>query len=199
MIAAIVEGRGDQLALPRLISRAFPQVPAFRCVSLDGKSNIVRLKNGFEQTVLRQRKLGFRSFLVLIDADKFFRPYSSLSEERDGMERRARWLEEEHSVTVAVCWAILSFESWLIGGLTEGRGVCGLRRSFGRVPADTETEPPDPKRWIERKLKRGEYSPRVQECLAAEMGIEKARQRNCSLDSFLTEFPHFVTVQRAKS
>ena len=199
MIAAIVEGRGDQLALPRLISQAFPKVPAFRCVSLNGKSNIVRLKNGFEETVLRQRKLGSRSFLVLMDADRFFPPYSSLEEERSGMEARARRLEEEKRLKVRVCWAVLAFESWLIGGLTEGRGICGLRQRFGRVPADTQAEPQDPKLWIDRKLKRGEYSPGVQECLAANIDVDQAKQRNRSLDTFLAEFPQFVTVQRAKS
>ena len=50
MITVLVEGPDDQLAVPKLT--VHEQIPV-RCINMGGKSNIVRLHRGFEDTVRR--------------------------------------------------------------------------------------------------------------------------------------------------
>jgi len=183
MIVVLVEGAGDKQALPILLQRAGIDV-RIRAVDMKGKSNIIRKEHGFEDTVRRQYALGGRSFVILMDGDVTFPPYESLEEERDDMPHRAEALEEELGTPVRVFWAVREMESWLIGGLRPGDRYCGLKR-IKQVPTNTEHSPPDPKRWLERHLRTGGYTPRTQRCLAKRIDIEQARVRNRSMRIFL--------------
>lgn len=185
MITVIVEGPGDKRALPVLAKREHGSI-AIDCINLNGKSNIVRRVRGFEDTVRRQYALGRDCFLVLVDGDVTSEPYTSLAEERIDLSRRAEVLQEELGVPVRVCWAVLEMESWLIGGIPRGSTYCGLRR-VGRVPSNTETEPQQPKQWLEDHMPRTDYSPAVQECLARNIDLQEAKRRNCSLRAFLEQ------------
>jgi len=186
MITVLVEGPGDKRALPILVQRDRGR-RSVRCINMRGKSNIVRRNRGFEDTIRRQYALGDRSFVVLMDGDVTFAPYSSVQEEQDDMPRRAEALERELGAPVRVCWSILEMESWLIGGIQPRSTYCGLGR-VGRISNNTETAPPDPKQWLESRL-QDSYSPRVQECLARHIDLLEARQRNHSMRVFLDNIP----------
>lgn len=180
MIFVLVEGADDQLAAPKLTERE--QLPV-RCISMGGKSNMVRRNRGFEDTVRRQYALGGRAFVVLMDGDVTYPPYESLDQERHDMARRATQLAAELSVSVQACWSVLELESWLIAGLQVRAAYCGLR-NVGRVPANTESTPQDPKRWLVDHL-QSDYQPRTAECLARSIELEQAKSRNQSLSVFL--------------
>lgn len=180
MITVLVEGPDDQLAVPKLTER---EQITIRCINMNGKSNIVRQHHGFEDTVRRQHLIGGRAFVVLIDGDVTYPPYASLDQERHDMARRARVLADELKVFIQVCWSVLELESWLIAGLPIHASYCGLR-NVGRVPANTESTPRDPKRWLVDHL-RGDYQPRTVECLARTITLEQAKARNQSLQLFL--------------
>jgi len=183
MIVVLVEGTGDKQALPILLQRAGKNVPV-RPIDMKGKSNIVRKERGFEDTVRRQHALGGQSFIILVDGDVTFPPYNSLEEERSDLPRRAKAIAQELGVPVRVFWAVREMESWLIGGIRPSDRYCGLKQ-VGQVPTNTEQSPSDPKRWLERRLRTGEYTPRTQRCLAERVDIEQARARNRSMHIFL--------------
>jgi hypothetical protein len=103
------------------------------------------------------------------------------------MPRRAESLAQELGVPVQVCWAVLEVESWLIGGIRPRADYCGLKR-VGSIPANTETEPQDPKRWLEDHL-RSDYAPATQECLARRVDLREAKERNQSMRTFLDSIP----------
>jgi len=151
---------------------------------MKGKSNIVRKARGFEDTVRRQHALGGQSFIILMDGDVTSAPYQSLEEERRDMQQRARSLTQGLQIPVQVRWAILEMESWLIGGIQPKSTYCGLRQ-VGQVPVNTETAPPDPKKWLEDHLVSREYKPRTQECLAGKIDVQEAKRRNHSMQIFL--------------
>lgn len=180
MITVIVEGPGDQRSLPVLVQRE--KRASLHCVNMGGKSNIVRMRQGFEGTIRRQHALGKRAFMVLVDGDVTFEPYKSIEEEQVGMRQRAETLEHELGVPVRVCWAVIEVESWLIGGIQPRAAFCGLER-VGQVPNNTETAPADPKAWLEDHLEDS-YTPRTQECLARNIDLEEATRRNQSLQTF---------------
>lgn len=183
MIVILVEGDGDKRAVPILASRDNGGLK-LRAVDMRGKSNIVRAHHGFEDTVRRQHALGGRAFLVLMDADVTFAPYHSLEEERSDMQARAATLARELGAPVDVCWSILTAESWLIGGLRPQATYCGLNGAQ-RAPMNTEAAPASPKAWLERHLEDHDYTPKTQECLARNMDLGQAKDRNQSLRAFL--------------
>ncbi len=180
MIYVLVEGLDDQMAVPRLAERESLQV---RCISMNGKSNIVRRKQGFEDTVRRQHAIGGRAFVVLMDGDVTYPPYQTLAEERQDMALRVESLAAELGIPIQVCWSVLELESWLIAGLERRATYCGLR-NVGRVPTNTESTPQDPKRWLADHL-HGDYRPRIAECLAGSIEMQQAKRRNQSLQLFL--------------
>jgi hypothetical protein len=181
MILFLVEGDGEKRSVPILVQRIVDDVH-IRCIGMYGKANIVRAQRGFEDTIRRKHALGDRSFVVLIDADVTYLPYLDLTEEHAGMVQRAQTLSAELDVHVEVCWAIKESESWLIGGLLPRVTYCGLR-NIGRIPNDTETNPPDPKRWLQDKL-NSDYNPERQACLSGHIDVEEAQRHNSSMRLF---------------
>jgi hypothetical protein len=188
-VILLVEGDGDRRALPLLLQRA--GIGPVRAIDMKGKSNIVRLQRGFEDTVRRQASTGERLFVLLVDDDTTYAPYSSLADEHRGLAVRAADLAAQLGVIVKVYWATVELESWLIGGMARGVTYCALTR-VPAIPANTETQPADPKQWLKGCL-RGGYEPRVTECLAGAVDLGAAQGRNRSLREFL----HEVTVLAA--
>lgn len=182
MITILVEGDGEKRSLPILIQRVLGKL-AIRCIDMRGKSNILRPRLGFEETIRRQCVLGQRIFIVLIDGDVTSAPYRSLSEERRDMKRRVQTLAKELKVTIEVCWAVRESESWLVGGIHRNAKYCGLRK-VGKVPNNTESAPSDPKQWLKKHMKGG-YRPPQQACLASKIDLNAAKKRNHSMRTFL--------------
>lgn len=190
-IVALVEGEGDKRALPILVQRQFRSQVHLRIIDMHGKSNIVRREKGFEDTVARQRALGNRTFIVLMDADTL-PPYRSFIHERIEMERRTKKLAARLSIRIEICWAMKEFESWLIGGIHRDAKYCGMSKRTGRIPIDTESAPHDPKRWLRSHLDR-DYEPRTQECLAHNIDLLEAKKRNASLEDFFMRVSTLLT------
>jgi hypothetical protein len=188
-VIVLVEGDGDRRALPRLLQRA--GIVPVQAIDMKGKSNIVRLQRGFEDTVRRQALAGERLFAVLVDDDTTYAPYSSLADEHRGLTARAAGLAAHLGVTVKVYWATVEFESWLIGGMVRGATYCALTR-VPAIPANTEAHPLDPKQWLKGCL-RGSYEPRVAECLAGAIDLAAAQRRNRSLQEFLHDMAEYAT------
>ena len=187
MITVLVEGPGDKGALPVLVRRDRGR-RSVRCINMQGKSNMVRRNHGFEDTIRRQHALGDQSFVVLMDGDVTFAPYGSVEEEQGDMPCRAEALECELGVRVRVYWSILEIESWLIGGIPPRSAYCDLHR-VGQPPANTETQPQDPKAWLGSHLKNSDYRPQTQECLARHIDLSEARRRNNSMRVFFDNIP----------
>ncbi len=184
MITVIVEGPGEQAVIPILARRSLAEPVRIKCVSASGKANIIRRVRGFEDTIRRLHALGEQRFIVLMDGDTTFEPYQSLAQEYLDMPRRAAIIASELGVRVVACWARIETESWLIAGLTPGSTHCTLRR-LPSIPANTEHTPPDPKKWLKIQLS-GDYTARIQQCLAESVDVELARQRNASFTTFCT-------------
>ena len=178
----LVEGEGDKRALHHLLRR-HGVTTRVDPIPMNGKSNIVRFPRGFEETVRRQAATGGRVFVILVDRDVTCAPYESLAAEEWGLRMRAQALSDELGITVVVYWAKVEFESWLIGGISAGSTYCGMQR-VPAVPANTETQPQDPKAWLKRCLRDG-YEPRIAECLAQRIDLAAACQHNRSLRTFL--------------
>jgi hypothetical protein len=185
MIKALVEGHGDEISLPILLKRAKGGRVKVQCIDMNGKSNIVRLHDGFEKTILRQKELGFTGFWLLLDGDVFYPPYKSLKEEKEGIRNRSKHLETQLRLEIKVFWAIRAYESWLIGGLRRGDRFCGLSKTIRGISGDTQASPIDPKKWIREHRFDGDYDPAVQACLTRRVNLGLASGRNQSLRSFL--------------
>ena len=181
MSVVLAEGDTEKNILPILGRRAHGEL-FIKCIDLKGKSNIVRLRDGFEDTVRRQVALGERSFVVLLDGDVTSAPYTTIEEEQREMARRAVVLAQELHIALQVCWAVIETESWLIGGIRPGASYCGLR-GVGQTPANTETIPQDPKRWLKEHLKGG-YDPQAQRCIANHINLAEAQAHNRSMQTF---------------
>jgi hypothetical protein len=181
MIIILVEGDCEKNVLPIIAKREAK--PPIKCIDMKGKSNIIRVKDGFEETVRRQNALGASQFVVLVDGDVTFAPYRSLEEEREDMKRRSRTLSKDLKVKISICWAVLQTESWIVGGMVDGSTYCGLKSPI-KAPSNTENSPPNPKQWIRSRLSV-DYGPQSQRCLAQKIDIKQGIARNSSLKLFL--------------
>jgi len=188
MTMVIVEGDGDEFSVPILLGKTLGKATEISCMDMNGKGHIVRERKGFEDVVVRQNALGAKKFRILLDFDVVFPPYKNLQEEIDGMTKRAKELQKQYSIDVTVCWAVRSFESWLIGGLTKGSAYCGLERINKPVSGDTEAAPEYPKQWLKDRLTDSRYNTEVQECLTKNVNWTQARKRNKSLQKFIASF-----------
>jgi len=185
MIKALVEGQGDVLSLPILVRKSKQAAVKIDCLDMLGKSNIVRMNDGFEKTMIRQIELGYKRFYILLDADVFFAPYENYTDEVAGMTTRVNEFKTSRGVEVTLFWAIKAYESWLIGGLKKGDHFCGLHKTIRGIPGDTQTAPADPKKWIRDHRSDNRYNPDVQVCLTRHINLGLAQRRNDSLRTFL--------------
>jgi hypothetical protein len=180
----LVEGIGDKISLPHLFAKA-GKTSAISLIELGGKTNIVRQNDGWEKTIARQIELGQSDFFILLDADVYFFPYSTYTEELNGMKDRvAYFLSKRKNIKIRLFWATKNYESWLIGGLRKGDRFCELT-SFKAIPGDTQAHPENTKEWLKAHISDGRYGPDVQRCLTKHIDLGLARQRNNSLKVFL--------------
>jgi hypothetical protein len=206
MLTIIVEGTGEEYALPVLIDQGhrehlLPDLPDIQYLVANGKPYILQygpnVSHGMEGFIYRYiHATGCQKFIVLLDADRTCPPYlrnddRDLTLEYREMPLRARQISERYGVEVVVCWAKLELESWLIGGLRKGAVVCD--ESLGQftirfaIPEDTSIRPLDPKSWLLKqfsKRKETDYTPSVVECLALHVNIQDAYRHNSTLREF---------------
>ncbi len=214
MLALIVEGRGEEFALPVLIERAqraglLSDLPDIEYISMNGKPYLLQYDSdiplGLEKVVSRNRTM-YDAFVVLLDSDRTFPPYlrtddHDLTLEYQEMPLRAQRISEMYDVDVVVCWAKWELESWLIGGLRRGSIECD--NSLGQftirftIPEDTSMRPRDAKKWLLNQFSRRSeehYIPSVVECLALHVSIEEAQRRNPTLQVFFETLTRMVSL-----
>ncbi len=175
-LVLLVEGQGDVEAAPVLLKRLLGEYHAFDIVFPDPApfrvgeyGRISRNDFGewrrFLEAAAKRRDLG--GCLLLLDGD------SPLKVEGQAFcaARAARRLAEEARkvgagavFSVAIVFACMEFESWLIAGAQSLAGKSfldgrkGLPDMTEQIPADPETAPRDAKGWFRARIKSG-YSP----------------------------------------
>jgi len=188
-LVLMVEGYGDREAAPVLVTRLLKELhtskPAFDAVVLDkepfriGNYSNIRSSEGksgnpnfdkwrrYLQAAAKRKNLG--GCLLLLDGDC----ENTLPDQKFCAADAAKLLTAEAQkvgagklFSVAVVFACMEFESWLISGieslkgksLPDGRkGIPSDLPNNVSVPSDPEKAPRDAKRWLNKVIKG--YSP----------------------------------------
>lgn len=180
-IVAVVEGIGDERALPSLIRRILHE----RLLRYDigtGKSQVAKGKNNlvgkFEKFVEYAMDENPAAILVLVDADE-----DCPVELASSLARRAAALNVQ--VPIAVVCAKSEYETWFICSLSDSEGN-GIRRNLGLPPSvvcpENAESIRDAKGWLTGHMPRNRrYSPRIdQDDLTHHIAIETVREKSRS-------------------
>jgi hypothetical protein len=175
-LVLLVEGYGDVEAAPVLLKRLLGEYGAFDAVFPDphpmrvGEYSKIS-KNAFGewrrylQAAAKRKDVG--GCLLVLDGDS----PSKRGEQPFCAMRAARQLADEagkvgggRQFSVAIVFACMEFESWLIAG---AESLAGKRFEDGRIefpetisgiPGDPESAPRDAKGWFRRLMKKAGYS-----------------------------------------
>jgi hypothetical protein len=195
-LVLFVEGQGDVQAAPILLNRLLSEYGAFDVVFSDpdpfrvGEYSRIS-KDGFAHwrrfLQAASRRASFGGCLLLLDGDSQAKvqglPFCAM--------RAARLLAAEAQVvgagrlfSVAVVFACMEFESWLIAGVNS---LLGRRFSDGRkelpeaiekIPPDPEAAPRDAKGWFGRIMETGYRPARDQTELTRLVDINLIRKQD---------------------
>jgi len=194
-LVLLVEGDGDVEAVPILLGRLLHEYRAFDVVFLDGHpfrvgefSKISKNHFGEWRRYLKAaaKRGDIGGCLLLLDGDSAMRvegqPFCAM--------RAARLLVEEarkegagHVFSLAIVFACMEFESWLIAGAQSLVGKQFANRSNEiqqlqePVPLDPEFAPRDAKGWFRRASKNGYKPARDQAELTRLVDLNLVRQR----------------------
>jgi len=175
-LVLLVEGQGDVEAVPLLLKRLLGEQQAFDVVTPDphpfrvGEFSKISRQDFREwrrylKAAAKRRNLG--GCLLLLDGDS----RAAVDGEPFCAMRAARRLAESARdagggslFSVAIVFACMEFESWLIAGaeslsgksFADGRQE--LPEDLGPIPPDPECAPRDAKRWFQGRLATG-YKP----------------------------------------
>lgn len=170
-LVLLVEGQGDVEAAPVLVKRLLAEHDAFDVVLLDpypfrvgeyskiSKNDFGEWRRLLQDAALR-KNVG--ACLLLLDGDS--------PRKVDGQPfcaaRAARRLAEEARkvgggslFSVAIVFACMEFESWLIAGVESLKGKAfsdgraGIPNTVQEIPRDPERVPRDAKGWLGRAMK----------------------------------------------
>ncbi|WP_085317092.1 DUF4276 family protein [Derxia lacustris] len=194
-IAAIVEGQGEEAALPvllrnlakRLLPDGYVEVPRPARVHRD---RFIRSDDDFrKQLLLAAAKAGADGWiLVLLDADDDC-PVTL------GAELKQRAEVVVPGARISVVLARREFESWFIASAAALAGVRGLSLKPGDHDAPADDGPRNAKKWIADRLPPGVGYGEVadQPAFTAAIDIELAERRSRSFrklcDEFRRQFP----------
>ena len=180
-IIAIVEGRGDERALPALIRRILHE----RLLRYDigtGKSQVAKGKDNlvgkFEKFVEYAMDDNPSAILVLVDADE-----DCPVELASSLARRAAALNAP--VPIAIVCSKSEYETWFICSLSDSEGD-GIRRNLGLRPSvvcpENAESIRDAKGWLTDRMPRNRrYSPRTdQDDLTHHIAIELVHEKSRS-------------------
>jgi hypothetical protein len=199
-IACIVEGDGEEEALPVLLRRIIEQFDPALAWTIRLHPPIRRPRDQLKrQEILvrvidlaARRLTGPGAVLVLIDADDACP--ASLGPTMLSWARAAR-----SDTLISVVLASIEYEAWFLASAESLRGHRGL--------PDNLIPPPDPeaisgaKEWLSRHLPRGQsYSPTEhQASFSAMVDLDLARQRAPSFDKLCRDVRRLVDAMRADS
>ena len=180
-IVAIVEGPGDERALPSLIRRILHE-RLFRYGIGTGKSKVANGKENlvgkFEKFVEYAMDDNPSAILVLVDADE-----DCPVELASSLARRAAALNAP--VPIAVVCAKSEYETWFICSLSDSEGH-GIRRRLemqsGAVCPEDPESIRDAKGWLTNHIPRnlGYNPPTDQDDLTHHIAIELVREKSRS-------------------
>ena len=195
-IACIVEGDGEEQALPILVSRivraAYPEfyVRPFIASNFRGRDKF-QDRALVQRTVdLAARRIGTGgAVLMLLDAD------DDCPVELG--QRLLEWAQEARSdVLTAVVVANREYEAWFLAAADSLRGHRGLTANL-RPPSDPESVR-GAKEWLVHNMPRGApYGPtRHQASFSAQMDLDLARQNSRSFRKLDKEVRRLVDAIR---
>jgi hypothetical protein len=172
----LVEGQGDVEAAPVLLKRLLDEYRAFEIVCPDPNpfrvgeySKVSRSDFGEWRRLLRAaaKRPNLGGCLLVLDGDSRTKvdgkPFCAMRAARH-LADEARKVGAGTRFSVAIVFACMEFESWLIAG---AKSLAGKQFSDGRkpipdvpdqIPSDPESVPRDAKGWFRRIMKTG-YSP----------------------------------------
>lgn len=194
-LVLLVEGDGDVQAAPILLKRLLADYGAFDVVRLDphplrvGEYGKI-CRNGFSewhrflQVAAKRGDLG--GCLLMLDGDS----RATTAGQPFCAQVAARFLANEARkagggslFSVAIVFACMEFESWLIAGapMLAGKSFADGRKELPErieaVPADPESAPRDAKGWFRRIMKTGYKPTRDQAELTRLLDLPAVRQR----------------------
>ena len=180
-IIAIVEGRGDERALPALIRRILHE-RLFRYDIGTGKSQVAKGKENlvgkFEKFVEYAMDENPAAILVLVDADADC-PVELV---RD-LARRAEALNAP--VPIAIVCAKSEYETWFICSLSDSEGE-GIRRNLGLPPSVVCPENAESirnaKGWLSDRMPRNRAYREIpnQDTLTHHIALDLVREKSRS-------------------
>ena len=187
-IGCIVEGHGDEKAVPIVIRRIASDLDPSIVVDIPPplrvpKTKLVKTELGeLERSVeiMANKLRDKRAIVVLIDSDK-----DCPAELGPSLLERAK--KARSDLFIAVVLAKMEFEAWFIAAAESLRGHRGL-------PMNLES-PPDPeaigdaKGWLERRMEGGrKYSETIdQPALSAIFDFEQTQKKSDSFDKCYRE------------
>jgi hypothetical protein len=193
MLGLIVEGHGDDTAVPFLIRRILSELaPELKLALLRPyrvKRQQIEKEEEFNKAlefVARRTGSGGR-ILVLFDAD-------------DGLPcvlgpKLQGWaLKHRQDVKVEIAIAQRTYEAWFLASAVALRGKCGLPEDLVAPPSPDEV--PSPKGWVKERMKsKGKvYKETVdQPRLTSHMSVNEAR-RSKSFNKLLTKLGRLFDV-----
>ena len=197
-LVLLVEGQGDVDAAPILVGRLLKEYSAFDAVFLDShpplrvgefsklvKGDFGEWRRLLQAAVTTRKNVG--GCILLLDGDS---PHQVEKQPFCAMRAARRLAAEAQKVgagslfSVAIVFACMEFESWLIGGVqslvnqafSENRQ--GIRTLNKQVPNDPETAPRDAKGWLRSVMTTGYKPSRDQAELTRLVDLDAIRNRN---------------------
>jgi hypothetical protein len=201
-LVLMVEGDGDELAVPVLIKRLLTDQNAWDCVALDPKPMRVGkvpdlLARNEEKWVkylgAARKRANLGGVLLILDGDVRLPKNQDFCAVRVGQTftRIARQQGAGSVFSVAVVFALQEFESWLIAGVEvlagkplSPKGRPGVKKETVAPEGDLEQHPRDAKGWLRRCMHSG-YKPTVDQEPLTRLLVEQLDVvRNRGLRSF---------------
>jgi hypothetical protein len=192
-LACVVEGHGDEEAVPILIRRIAASIDPTLVVKIatvirTPRSRLVR-RGELEQAVERAaRKLAGGGVLVVLDSDDD-------CPARLGPELLRRARQERGHLPIAVVLAKREFEAWFLAAAESLRGIRTLGADLRPPPNPEEIR--DAKGWLTAHMARGQrYVPALhQAALAAQFDLDQARRAD-SFDKCYRDVARLITASK---
>jgi len=187
-LGCVVEGQGDEAALPLLLRRLHPDLVVPRPVRVP-RGKMTREDEITRAVQLAASKAGEQSkVLIVLDSDDDC-PVE-LAAQIGGWG--AKRLGDEARVSVVV--AVQEFEAWFLASAESLSGLRGLNDSL-RAPENPEAVS-DAKRWLTQNMTGSRaYKETVdQPALAAQFDLSQARERSPSFRKFCREIARLTST-----
>lgn len=196
-IIAIVEGAGEEHAVPSLIRRILwerlrrydIEIPRSKVKVANGKENLI---GKFEEFIEYAMEDGCAAILVLLDADE-----DCPVELASGLAARASALNAQ--VPIAIVCAKSEYETWFISSLSDSDGD-GIRRRLGLpssivCPENAESTR-NAKEWLRVRMSRErKYNPTFdQDDLTHHIAIDLVHEKSRSFQRFCRAIQELVEL-----